>query len=261
MPEFIFLILVFAFTLAALLALYNNITVIKKYKIKTDKQCNMRIAVLSDYHSSRGLSKSVFQKLADCKPDIIVIAGDFVDRRHPYYDDTKQLLKRICEISPVYFTNGNNEDFIGSGKTEQYLDCKDIMLNEQYKILENYSILGISDSISGNDGKKSDLLRLFEQLDNYKIVVCHRPTEFSAGLNISGYDVDLVISGHCHGGMIRIPFFGALISPDEGFFPKYSKGLYFENGSTMAVSGGAGNHPLPLRLNNFPEIMCIDIEN
>lgn len=262
MSEFLFTILVFLAFITFLLLLYNNVSVVKKYKLKTEKPCGgLKIVLISDFHNNKRLLGSIVKKIRACTPDIIIIAGDLVDRRRPDYKTAALFLSELRGISYVYYVTGNHEAVLGREHVIEKLNCSDIVLDERYKIYDKFSVLGISDRIIDKTQQRRDLLALFERLDNFKIAVVHRPTEFDREQTISGYDIDLVLCGHVHGGLIRIPFFGALLAPDEGFFPKYSKGLYKENGSVMIVSGGAGNTFLPLRLNNFPEIVSISIEN
>ena len=262
MSEFLFTVLVFAVFLAVLFVIYNNISVVKNYKVKTDKPCpTLKIVLVSDFHNNKRLSDGLIRKIRDCAPDIIVVAGDLVDRRKPDFKTAAHFLNSLRSVANVYYVTGNHEAVLDRERVTEELDCADILLDEQYKIFDGYSILGLSDSIIKADEKRRDLITVFERLDNYKIAIVHRPTEFSSGLSLRDHDIDLVLCGHTHGGLIRIPFFGAVVAPDEGLFPKYSKGRYIENGTAMIVSGGAGNTFLPLRLNNFPQIVCISIEN
>lgn len=261
MSEFLFTLLVFAVFLILVLAVYNNIIIVKKYTVKTKKPCGgLKVVLISDFHNNIRFSKRIARKARECKPDIIVIAGDFVDRRETDFKAARQLLNTLSKLSPICYATGNHEDFLGCKRVITELDCADIIIDEKYKIYNEYSVLGLSDSMVNAD-EKQDLLTVFEQLDNFKIAVIHRPVYFTSNLKLSGYNIDLVLCGHNHGGVVRLPFFGALAAHDEGIFPKYSKGVYKSNGSTMIVSGGAGNTFLPLRINNFPEIVCITIEN
>ena len=99
---------------------------------------------------------------------------------------------------------------------------------------------------------------LADDESSYSIFLAHRPElcESYARCNI-----DLVLSGHAHGGQFRLPFIGGLIAPDQGIFPKYDAGL-FTNGSTnMIVSRGLGNSIIPIRFNNRPEVIVIELLN
>ena len=78
-------------------------------------------------------------------------------------------------------------------------------------------------------------------------------------INIKNKNIDLVLSGHAHGGQFRLPFLGGVIAPNQGLFPKYDAGIYTENGTTMIVSRGIGNSIIPVRINNPPEIVIIEL--
>lgn len=262
MSEFIFTLSVFVIFISVMLVVYNNHAVVKQYKITTDKiEGDLTIVVIADLHNKKYNSSNTYiiDKVKSCNPDIIIIAGDLVDSLRSDFAIAKQTLDELKKISDVYYVSGNHENYLGVDKVIDALDCKDVFLDDEYKIFKQYSILGISDSDNYLDNKRENALRVFEQLDNFKIAVCHRPYEFENGLKLCKYDVDLVISAHEHGGVVRIPFFGAIATHD-GLFPKYSKGIYNENGRTMVISGGLGNTVLPLRINNFPEIVKIEIK-
>lgn len=259
MSELVFIPLCLLAFLIALLAVYNNIVVVKKYKITSDKLKDaLRIVLVSDLHNKKGAHRIV-KKIEMQKPDIIVVAGDLVDRRKPDFDISRNFLHDISQITDTYYVTGNHERALGLADSIDRLECAEVLLNDDYKIFEHYSILGLSDTVGISDNTQKDVVSLFSRLENYKIVVVHRPTQIDSHLCLSDYDVDLLLCGHTHGGCVRIPFFGAVISPDEGFFPKYSKGIYEKNGTKMVISGGIGNTFLPLRINNFGEIVVIDI--
>ena len=217
--------------------------------------------LISDFHNRRyiGGAQKILQEIKNESPDFIVAAGDLVDRRKPNFDISREFLDGLCKIADTYYVTGNHERALGREDAVKKLDCKSTLLDGEYKIFDEFSIVGIPDTLGDSDNKYADLLSIFERLENYKIAVVHRPVQFDSYLDISKYDVDLLLCGHTHGGVVRIPFFGAFLSPDEGFFPKYSEGVYRKNGTTMVVSVGMGNTFLPLRINNFPEIVVLEI--
>ena len=90
---------------------------------------------------------------------------------------------------------------------------------------------------------------------NYTILLSHRPELFDTYVSCG---VDLVLSGHAHGGQFRLPLIGGLVAPNQGFFPKYDAGLYTEGSTNMIVSRGIGNSIIPLRFNNRPEIVLVE---
>lgn len=92
--------------------------------------------------------------------------------------------------------------------------------------------------------------------DNYTILLSHRPELFEAYVNCG---VDLVLSGHAHGGQFRLPFIGGLVAPNQGLFPKYDAGLYTKGDTNMIVCRGLGNSIIPIRFNNRPEIVLLEL--
>lgn len=265
MSEFVFIPLCLLAFFAVLLIIYNNNVVVKRYKLSSDKlKTPLKIVLLSDFHNKRGekYMQKVISKTRAQNPDIIVIAGDSVDRRNPDFGIAREFVSQASQIAKTYFITGNHERALGKAECVELLGCEKLLFDEQYEIYEDYSVLGLSDTVGLSDvNSQSDLLSVFSRLDTYKIVFVHRPMELYSHLNISDYDVDLVLCGHTHGGLVRIPFFGAIVSPDEGFFPQYARGVYHKNGTTMVVSGGLGNTYLPLRINNFPQIVSVEINN
>lgn len=95
------------------------------------------------------------------------------------------------------------------------------------------------------------------QTEGYTVLLSHHPELFELYAE-SGYN--LVFCGHAHGGQIRLPFIGGIISPNQGLFPKYTAGIYRKGDTKMVVSRGLGNSAFPLRINNFPEIVKITLE-
>ena len=98
------------------------------------------------------------------------------------------------------------------------------------------------------------------ELDNtkYNILLSHRPELFDTYVEKK---INLILTGHAHGGQIRIPFIGGIVAPNQGFFPKYTSGVIEKNKTTMVVSRGIGNSIIPLRINNRPELVVITLYN
>jgi predicted MPP superfamily phosphohydrolase len=96
------------------------------------------------------------------------------------------------------------------------------------------------------------------QSKNYTVLLSHRP---ELAVVYDRYDVDLVLCGHAHGGQFRLPLIGGLYAPDQGFFPKYTAGIYEMTDMTMVVSRGLGNSAFPLRFNNRPEIVVVTLKH
>ena len=100
------------------------------------------------------------------------------------------------------------------------------------------------------------LSELQNESDRYTVLLSHRPELFNVYVDSQ---IDLVFSGHAHGGQFRLPFIGGLVAPNQGFFPEYDAGLFSKENTTMVVSRGAGNSIIPLRFNNRPEIVVVEL--
>jgi predicted MPP superfamily phosphohydrolase len=129
---------------------------------------------------------------------------------------------------------------------------------------EKMTLAGVIDPSFKTDYLKGDdtvimggiLTELLDEEDGYTILLSHRPELFEV---YAQHTVDLVFSGHAHGGQFRIPFVGGLIAPNQGLFPKYDAGIYEEGSTTMVVSRGIGNSIVPFRINNRPEIVLAEL--
>ena len=146
-------------------------------------------------------------------------------------------------------------------------DCGITVLRDESIFLEKngdkFKLIGIDDPNftmleSGNAAEIIDSkLRDISQGEGYKILLSHRPEIFSVYVK---HDIDLVFSGHAHGGQFRIPFIGGVAAPNQGWFPQYDAGLYHKNDTDMIVSRGIGNSYIPVRVNNRPEIIIASLE-
>ena len=94
--------------------------------------------------------------------------------------------------------------------------------------------------------------------DIYTILLSHRPELFDTYVS---ENINLIFSGHAHGGQIRIPFVGGIVAPNQGLFPKYTSGKYEEKNTTMIVSRGIGNSIIPFRINNRPELIVVELRS
>ena len=120
---------------------------------------------------------------------------------------------------------------------------------------EHVTLLGLSDPSFGGDHAR--VLGELAAGEGYRILLSHRPERMKLYAEAG---VDLVFSGHAHGGQFRIPFLGGVIAPDQGLFPEYDSGLYEQDGTAMLVSRGIGNSIIPLRICNRPEILVAQLK-
>ena len=251
---------------------------ITKYNICSDKfSCKfdkLRIAVLSDLHDTvHGEDNArLFELVCNEKPDIVIIAGDLVTARNGRdYSPALTLLKRLAENWPVYYGFGNHEqklkeesaDYIQKIKMMQGVTLLD---NESIDI-KDYGIRVTGLSLSKRFYKKGkkilpkldDIKKVIgEKSDMYNVLIAHNPVFFET---YAEWGAELIFSGHLHGGIVRLPFVGGVLSPQVRFFPKYDKGMFKWGESTMIVSAGLGKHTIPVRLWNPAELLIIDLKN
>lgn len=196
-------------------------------------------------------------------PDIIVITGDLMDGHSNEMESAMEYAEGAVDIAPVYFISGNHEWL--SGRYEELierlaaagvtvLDNSSAALESNGEIIE---LLGLKDPTFGGDEQFLKQLKvLAADKSGFRILLSHHPEYIEA---YAKYDIDLVFSGHAHGGQIRLPFIGGLFAPGQGFFPKYTSGLYKVGETSMAVSRGLGNSNFPLRVFNRPELVVVTL--
>lgn len=256
----------------------NNSIVISNYTHRSRKIPSAfhgyKILHISDLHNKMfGKNQDyLIKKIKASSPDIIVITGDLIDRRRFDLDTAMCFINKAVDIAPIYYVSGNHEAW--SGKYDQIKqslkDAGVLILDdtslELLKGENSIQLLGLSDPdfltsnyLDGTNTKKLELqLKQWSNDINYKILLSHRPELFSLYIE---NNIDLIFSGHAHGGQIRLPFLGGLIAPDQGFFPKYTSGPYKNANSTMFVSRGLGNSIFPFRVFNRPEIVVVTLKS
>lgn len=237
----------------------------------SDDFLNFKIAQVSDLHNHQWRNKLI-HRLEKETPDIIVITGDLVDSSHTDFDISMEFISRAEEIAPVYYVTGNHE-----ARLDNYSELESRLVKAGVHIMDDrrefiekgnskINMIGIQDPdfVERNtfDGiQESIVTTKLQPLLNpacYNIVLCHRPELFNGYVENKA---DLVITGHAHGGQIRIPFAGGFVAPHQGFFPKYSEGVYHQEKTDMVVSRGLGNSIIPVRINNTPELVIITLDN
>ena len=248
----------------------NKFNVKSKY-IPTEFD-NFRIVQVSDLHNAEfgKNNEKLLAMLKQTDADIIVITGDLIDSRNTKVDVAVSFAEKATKIAPTYYINGNHEARV----PEEYERLKQGLDEAGVTILENDSIditigdkaitlIGINDSSFRMElvddtmmqNVSHQLMSVVPDNDNYKILLAHKPHYFDAYAN----QVDLVLSGHAHGGQFKIPFIGGLVAPGQGFFPEYYTGSYIKENTEMIVSRGIGNSIIPFRINNKPEIIIAEL--
>ncbi len=234
--------------------LYQNYhIVVTEYEYKADTE--MKIVQISDLHNQLfGIKqKTLLNKIKDCEPDIIVVTGDAVDRNHTCYQFTKEFFKGAVEIAPVYYVTGNHEVWLDQGEFAGFLSEIESygvhFMDGKTETFDDIIIAGAANNSNVTDyGWEND--------ERLKILLSHEPERHE---QYESTGADIVFTGHIHGGQIIIPGKGGLLSPDFEFFPKLYEGEHQVGNMTMYISRGMGNSLLPVRINDYPEIVVLNI--
>ncbi len=272
-----------AFVLLLLIVVFSTILVIENKNIELNKFEvssrdlpkefeGFRVAHVSDLHNAEfGEDNSkLIKMLKDANPDIIAITGDVIDSRRTDIDISLEFIKEAQKIAPCYYVSGNHE-----ARISEYGILKEKMIKAGVTVLENQTsvitrsnsdikIIGIndpsfnSDYLLGDEESviESQLKKVAQHEDDFTVLLSHRPEYFEL---YADCEIDLVLSGHAHGGQFVLPFLGGLVAPGQGFFPEYDSGLYLEGDTKMIVSRGIGNSIIPIRVNNRPEVILIEL--
>lgn len=262
---------------------YNSLEV-NNYSITNSKiSDSINVAIISDLHDNQlgENNKELIDKINSQSPDIILVIGDMVNSDSKNSKIVTNLMKELCKDSKVFFSLGNSDiDYIEAGTSDLIKELEDVGVTVFDKEYEDVEINGNTIRIGGmysyafglngnNDVDKDtmeegvyDFLQDFQNTDNYKIMMAHRPDSFIFGNASEVWDIDLVVSGHTHGGQVVLPFLGGLYVGDQGWFPEYDKGLFDLNKIKILITSGLGSgyQKLP-RFNNVPEVVNLKITN
>lgn len=221
-----------------------------------------RIVFISDLHC-KTLGKNegkLIHAIVSCNPDIVVFTGDMIDCNHEDITPVKDLLAGLAGKYTMYAVSGNHEkdNVVNYEKLLKYYEEYGVIDidNKSKTILKKGAHIGIY-GLSYRDSYfiKKDSYKPDRGENEFNILLYHDATVFS---QISLYGYNLVLSGHTHGGIIRLPFLGGLINNNFTFFPKFDNGMFHINGSTLISNRGIGDSNFP-RFYNRPEVVCITL--
>lgn len=235
----------------------------------------LRLVQLSDLHKQvypHG-ERKLLQAVQACQPDMIVITGDLVSRTVTDFSERQELLMHLRQIAPVYLCLGNHE---WDMQPQQIADYRAMIAAAGCELLENQTISfhrGAGTCYLAGASLRIGIYHnadfQYQNLETYSsedlthdigsrkgctILLAHSP--FPAE-SYFAWGADLTLSGHVHGGIVRIPGIGGLLSPERKLFPKYSKGLYTKDGKYLYVNCGIGK----LRLGNPPEVTMLELHS
>lgn len=271
--------------------LQNNLLVVSEYVYQSAKVPSAfegySIVQISDLHNAtfgKG-NKRLLDKVAELSPDMVVLTGDLIDSGHTHIPVAIEFARQLAENYPTYYVTGNHEMWLEAGERQELLEglinAGVICLSDTYTQIERgdsrITLIGLNDeslsgvkldvllkkmeesggdSVSPEEGdKRQEISEL--TVSTLQILLAHEPQYME---NYSRCGMDLVFSGHAHGGQFRLPFLGrGLVAPGQGLFPRYTEGVHERNGTTMIISRGLGNSVIPVRLFNQPEIVCVKL--
>ena len=232
-----------------------------------------RIAHVSDLHNTEmgKNNEKLLAMLRDADPDMIAITGDLIDSRNTDIEVALKFVREAVKIAPCYYVTGNHE-----ARVNEYGELKAGMETAGVTVLEDVrteismegatiTLIGVNDPSYQTDYLFGDsetvmntkLEELHTEDGEFTVLLSHRPELFDT---YTDHGIDLVLSGHAHGGQFRLPFIGGLVAPNQGLFPEYDAGIYTEGNTNMLVSRGIGNSILPFRINNRPEVILIELQ-
>lgn len=247
---------------------------------------NKKIAFLSDLHNNKfgKDNEEIIKKLELENPDYVFVGGDMlVSKMGNEYGIALNLLKQLANKYPVYCGNGNHEvRLLWKSEEnpeygviyEEYISAMKKagvhhICNERVKIMEGEEWICLSEIdlpkpyYKKLSSVKLDLEYMEEQIgycekDSFQVLLAHNPAYFDTYVR---WGADLTLSGHVHGGIMRLPFLGGVIDPAYHLFPKYDAGLFEKDGKKMIISVGLGTHSIKIRLFNPPKINIITLKS
>jgi predicted MPP superfamily phosphohydrolase len=233
-----------------------------------------RIAHVSDLHNTEmgKDNEKLLAMLRDADPDMIAITGDLIDSRNTDIEVALQFIREAVKIAPCYYVTGNHEARVNEyGELKAGMEAAGVTVLEDARAeisLEGKTItlIGVNDPSFQIDYLFGDsktvmsslLAALHTDKERFSILLSHRPELFDT---YTEHNMDLILSGHAHGGQFRLPFIGGVIAPNQGLFPKFDAGIYTQGNTNMLVSRGIGNSILPFRVNNRPEVILIELHS
>ena len=278
------LILAFVVVITIITTIFSNVCIkIAEYTINLSKLSgSAKVVVISDLHGKEygKDNKRLLAKISEQKPDTIFVVGDMLDDDDAEngFSKTAKLLTELSDIAPVYLSFGNQEKEYDGDILENYVNTITengiVILDDSFVDCE---INGQKIRIGGTMGhafpfgrtkeefENSDeyiFLKEMEKTDSPTIILAHRPDTFIFnGAHNYWSNIDLIVSGHTHGGVIRLPFAGGLYAPMQGLFPEYDSGFYMlgEKMKMVITSGLSGYKFIP-RVLNSPEICVLNLE-
>lgn len=243
--------------------------ILRTYTVASPKlTAEVRLAVVTDFHSSDN-ADDVAAMVASCAPDAVLLVGDLFDddtqNRPP--ERTLSLMRQLSAQYPCYYVSGNHEAWTGEMDAlyQQTEDAGVTVLRMSSGVLtvrgQRIALCGVPDPyemvFSGAPDTEEQLRQALEDVDSadFTVLLAHRPELLA---KYAQFPLDLVVSGHAHGGQVRIPgVLNGLYAPNQGWFPKLAGGAYTQDGTTLIVSRGLAVRTRLPRIFNRPEVVLV----
>lgn len=252
----------------ALIALDERL-ILRTYTVVSPKlTAEVRLAVVTDFHSSDN-ADDVAAMTASCAPDAVLMVGDMFDddTANRPTERTLSLMRQLSALYPCYYVSGNHEAWTGEMDAlyQQTEEAGVTVLRMSSGVLtvrgQRIALCGIPDPyemvFSGAPDTEEQLRQALEDVDSadFTVLLAHRPELLA---KYAQFPLDLVVSGHAHGGQVRIPgVLNGLYAPNQGWFPKMAGGAYTQDGTTLIVSRGLAVRTRLPRIFNRPEIVLV----
>lgn len=249
--------------------------ILRTYTVASPKlTAEVRLAVVTDFHSSDN-ADDVVAMVASCAPDAVLMVGDMFDddTQNRPTERTLSLMRQLSALYPCYYVSGNHEAWTGEMDAlyQQTEEAGVTVLRMSSGVLtvrgQRIALCGVPDPyemvFSGAPDTEEQLRQALEDVDSadFTVLLAHRPELLA---KYAQFPLDLVVSGHAHGGQVRIPgVLNGLYAPNQGWFPKLAGGAYTQGGTTLIVSRGLAVRTWLPRIFNRPEVVlmrCVPAE-
>lgn len=243
--------------------------ILRTYTVVSPKlTAEVRLAVVTDFHSSDN-ADDVVAMVASCAPDAVLMVGDMFDddTQNRPTERTLSLMRQLSAQYPCYYVSGNHEAWTGEMDAlyQQTEEAGVTVLRMSSGVLtvrgQRIALCGIPDPyemvFSGAPDTEEQLRQALEDVDSadFTVLLAHRPELLT---KYAQFPLDLVVSGHAHGGQVRIPgVLNGLYAPNQGWFPKLAGGAYTQDGTTLIVSRGLAVRTRLPRIFNRPEVVLV----
>ncbi len=230
--------------------------------IKAENDIN--VVIIADLHdSSFGKeNQRLLEKVSRCQPDLILTVGDMVSNYTEDYSYLITLYSGLSEIAPTYCSLGNHEQsHPDSEKIKEILGSHANLLHNEYIEITvkgtDIRIGGLMDYHPDKDDLNA-FIRDFADTDKFTLLLSHCPEYYIWG--VDEVKIDLMVSGHTHGGQVILPFAGGAFAPEQGWWPYFDYGIFHEENATLVITRGLGSSKQRVpRFNNPPEIISLTL--